>query len=1092
MHTSPTTKEQFSSHIPALVLLKSLGWRFIPQAECTTLRGGNRELLLQSELVSALQRHRFPYKGKEYPLSENGISQIIRTVSALGLTEGLLTANERFYNMLTLGITVTEFMDAGKKHEVTVPLINWDNVEANNFCVTEEFDVLKSTGVSTRRPDVVCFVNGLPLVVIEAKRPDSKKDGAPTVAEGIRQMLRNQQPGEIPQLFVYSQLVIAISNIDGRYGTTLTDKKFWSRWLEEKIAEEEFAAIKNKPVDADFANALFANRPPWLREECEELWAKEQLPTEQDRLIISLLRPDRLLQFIRFFILYDKKKGKIAARYQQFFGIKALLDRITQKRTTGGREGGVIWHTTGSGKSFTMVFLCKALLLFASLKNCRLFVVTDRKDLEKQLAGTFHTGGVFGVGIASKKHGNGSAKAKSGKQLAKRISKGTDRVLFTLINKFASATKLPECKNTSEDIIVLVDEGHRSHGGENHERMRQALPNAAYVAFTGTPLLKNDKTTKKFGPIVHAYTMQRAVEDETVTPLLYEERKPELDVNETSIDAWFEKITQGFTEKMKSDLKRKFSNKSTIHKAERRIELIAWDIATHFRENFKEVGSHLKGQLACDSKLSAIRYKKYLDETGLVTSRVIISHPDEKEGDGKETDMAEVQKWWDANVSNPDDYEKEALDDFSTDGEPDILIVVDKLLTGFDEPRNGVLYIDKPLKQHNLIQAIARVNRLHEDKQYGLLVDYRGILSELDTTIKEYQDLEKRTQGGFAIEDLEGLYANINTQYKQLPTLHAAVWDFFKQVRNRKDIEQYRQVMMPQYEKSADGEEHDKRQKVREDFYAALTQFSQCLKIALSSRSFFEDKSFTEDDIRKYKHDLKWFMDLRQIIRQDAQETVDYSEYEQQIRRLVDKDVVGTGIEEAEGTILINGLSELPPEEWTEEKTRNETDTIRTRVKRTIEQALGDDPYAQKVFSELLQEAIAEAKKMFDHPFNQYTLFKEFEDKVNNRELDDLPDAFEDNKHAQAYYGTFKLVAGDKAFSDMTATEAEQSTFVEEAFKIDEIVQNAVAENTLNPQGIEAAITQGLLPRLYKPFGMDKAKEIIEQIIHITRVGLTG
>jgi type I restriction enzyme, R subunit len=233
-------------------------------------------------------------------------------------------------------------------------------------------------------------------------------------------------------------------------------------------------------------------------------------------------------------------------------------------------------------------------------------------------------------------------------------------------------------------------------------------------------------------------------------------------------------------------------------------------------------------------------------------------------------------------------------------------------------------------------------------------------------------------------------------------------------------------------------------------------------------------------------------MDLRQIIRQDAQETVDYSEYEQQIRRLVDKDVVGTGIEEAEGTILINGLSELPPEEWTEEKTRNETDTIRTRVKRTIEQALGDDPYAQKVFSELLQEAIAEAKKMFDHPFNQYTLFKEFEDKVNNRELDDLPDAFEDNKHAQAYYGTFKLVAGDKAFSDMTATEAEQSTFVEEAFKIDEIVQNAVAENTLNPQGIEAAITQGLLPRLYKPFGMDKAKEIIEQIIHITRVGLTG
>ncbi|NHX27417.1 DEAD/DEAH box helicase family protein, partial [Escherichia coli] len=259
------------------------------------------------------------------------------------------------------------------------------------------------------------------------------------------------------------------------------------------------------------------------------LWSGHNLPTEQDKLIISLLRHDRLLEFIRYFILFDKKVGKIAARYQQAFGIKALLERITQKRADGGREGGVVWHTTGSGKSFTMVFLTKALLLHEQLKRCRIVVVTDRIDLERQLSKTFMSGGAFGSEIGTKKDGE-KAKAQSGRDLAKRIGQGKERIIFSIIDKFYGASKFPECKNTSSDLIVLVDEGHRSHGGENHERMKQALPNAAYVAFTGTPLLTKDKTTSKFGPIIHAYTMQRAVEDGTVTPLLYEERKPVLDV----------------------------------------------------------------------------------------------------------------------------------------------------------------------------------------------------------------------------------------------------------------------------------------------------------------------------------------------------------------------------------------------------------------------------------------------------------------------------------------------------------------------------------------------------------------------------------
>ena len=375
-------------------------------------------------------------------------------------------------------------------------------------------------------------------------------------------------------------------------------------------------------------------------------------PTDQDRLLVSLLTPARLLEFLRSYVLFDRKVGKIVARYQQFFGIRALLARIRQVRPDGGREGGVVWHTTGSGKSFTMVFLTKALLLVDALAECRVVVVTDRVDLEDQLSRNFISGGAFGSAIASQKDGEKS-RAMTGRDLARRIGSGTERITFTLVHKFNSASKLPECRNDSANLIVLVDEGHRSHGGETHERMKKALPRAAYIAFTGTPLLKDEKTSNKFGPIVHAYTMQRAVEDETVAPLLYEERVPELTINEEAVNRWFDKITAGLSDAQRGDLKKKFAKKGAIYGAAGRIELIAWDIATHFSENIKKLGLGLKGQVATDSKLDAIRYKKALDDTGLVTSAVVISPPDTREGNAEvdEDTLPEVQKWWKQTVA---------------------------------------------------------------------------------------------------------------------------------------------------------------------------------------------------------------------------------------------------------------------------------------------------------------------------------------------------------------------------------------------------------------------------------------------------------
>ena len=1092
---TPKFQEEYSAKLPALTLLTNLGWSFLSPELALAARGGKvDEVVLRQVLRSELQKRTFTFAGKSYPLSEKAIDNLIAEVCSPALNEGLLTANERLYNHLLYGISVTEFVD-GKKASPTVALIDWQNPANNSFTFTEEFTVTRSGGVESRRPDIVCFVNGIPLVVIEAKRPDGysgkgAKKG-PTIDEGISQSLRNQRHDEIPLLFAYSQMLLSINGNEGRYGTCGTPSKFWAAWREEDITGAEMYAIKNKTLkDEQLAN-LFNHRPVKDLDWYQSLTAAGELAvTGQDQLLISLLSPARLLEMTRYFTLFDKKAGKIVARYQQVFGIKRLIERINTRNVTGGREGGVIWHTTGSGKSFTMVFLSKALILHESLKQCRIVVVTDRVDLETQLSKTFASGGE----LAGKKDKE-AAMATSGKRLAEQIGKGTERIIFSLIQKFNTATKMPECVNNSSDIIVLIDEGHRSQGGENHIRMKQALPNAAFVAFTGTPLLKDDNTTNKFGPIVHAYTMQRAVEDQTVTPLLYEERIPDLDVNERAIDSWFERITEGLSDEQKADLKRKFAKKGQVYGADDRIRLIALDIANHFVKNIDE---GLKGQLACDSKASAIKYKKYLDEAGLFESAVVMSPPDSREGNTAvdEATTPEVTQWWKDNVGSQDEqaYTKHLIERFDKDDSLKILIVVDKLLTGFDEPKNAVLYIDKPLKEHNLIQAIARVNRLHPKKKFGLLIDYRGILAELDTTIQKYQDLASRTQGGYDINDIAGLYNQMSTEYKRLPQLYKQLWAIFDGVKNKNDIEQLRQVLVPKIEER-NGELVDVHLKVREDFYEALTAFASCLKVALQSATFFEDKSFSDEDRRHYKETVKQFSSLRQLVQQDAGERIDYDEYAEQVKKLLDKHVVGVEVKEPGGVYEVGKMGQKQqPEDWSEDKTRNETDIIKTRVTRMIEQELRDDPYAQEAFSKLLRQAIEEAEKLFDHPLKQYMLFREFEEQVQDRRLNDIPDAFAGNRHAQAYFGVFKKVLPEAL---AVLDQQVQDKWIKVAFEIDQAVETSVAENSINPQNIEADIRKKLLPRMFQECkaiggGMDQAKKIVEMIVQITRVGLNG
>lgn len=1078
-------KEEQSAKIPALALLTHLGYQFIPTSECSIQRGRLSTVILPKVLREVLSKKTFSFMGKDHPLSVASIDKIVHELASPAMNEGLKAANEKLYNILTYGIGVTEFID-GKKANPTIQIIEWEKPERNVFHFTEELKVENTHGTDHRIPDIVCFVNGLPWVVIEAKRPDSSKEGKPTVAEGISQNIRNQKVDEIPHLFAYSQLLLSINGHDGQYATCGTPEKFWAKWKEEEIIEAEFVRLKNKPLSPTQFEAIFKHRSAKVTDEYLTLIAGGELVvTDQDRLLVSLLRHDRLLEMTRLYTLFDKKAGKIVARYQQVFGIKALVERITTFDDNGARNGGVIWHTTGSGKSFTMVFLSKALIWIKELAKCRVVVVTDRVDLEGQLARTFASGGA--LSDRDKK----DAMATTGKRLAEQIGKGNERIIFSIINKFGTAVEMTECYNDSPDMIVLVDEGHRSQNGENNIRMQQALPKAAFVAFTGTPLLQDDKTENKFGKIIHSYTMQQAVEDETVTPLLYEERIPELSTNDKAIDAWFDRITDKLTEKQRTDLKKKFAQKGQIYQSEGRLELIAHDISDHF-QNFKQQG--LKGQLACDSKASAIQYKQLLDQIGKVSSVVAMSPPDSREGhDDVDTESKDlVQNWWKQNVGNQDEkaYTQSIIDDFSKDDGPDLMIVVDKLLTGFDEPKNTVLYIDKPLKQHNLIQAIARVNRLHSKKQFGYLIDYRGILKELDATIEKYQDLAERTLGGFDIDDLQGLYNRMDTEYKKLPGLYSDLWAIFDGVVNKQDGPALRQVLTPKMQ-DIEGQVTDTNLKKRNDFYTALTLFTNCMKVALQSATYFEDKSF-DNKRQLYKDTLKMMSQLRKQVREDAEETIDYDAYADDIRTLLDKHIGGVEIEESKGAYLVGNMGkDAKPEQMTDDEARNQKDKITGRITKIIDQDLADDPYAQEYFSKLLKQAIEKTKEMFDAPVKQYMLFADFEEQVKERKVEGFPtDRFSAldpkiKRHVQAYYGLFLKQLGEP----LPLTEDQCFDY---AIKIDEIVRKSVAEFSINPQEIEKQITLGLLPLLFSDLGIDKAQALVNEVIKITRLGLSG
>ena len=1000
MPTKPTTpplNEKYVSHIPALWELINLGYQYLTPEQALAERGGFfSNVLLENILREQLKKiNRIHFKGGEHLFSEENVQSAIQKIKNVHY-DGLQKTNAAIYDLITLGTALEQAIDGDSK-SFTLNYIDWKNPAANVFHVSAEFSVERSRGMQTARPDIVLFVNGIPLAVIECKAPDVD------VEQAISQMIRNQGEEYIPQLFTYAQILLAVNKNSAKYATVGASKEFWSIWREREDSGDAVNACTNKTLSNADKDALFSGEFASARRHFDEIGNTHREATPQDECLYSLCRPERLLEITHGFIVFDSNLKKIA-RYQQFFVVRSVMKRITKRDNEGRRRGGIVWHTQGSGKSITMVMLVRALAMDPQLSNPRIVLVTDRKDLDKQLGNTFAA-----CGLDMKQ-------ATSGRSLMRHINNKVG-IITTVINKFDKALSAEVRVDDSPDIFVLVDESHRTNFGSLAARMRQMLPNACYIGFTGTPLLKEEKNSfAKFGGVIEpSYPVRQAVEDKAVVPLLYEGRHAELEQDQAAIDLWFDRHTQDLADEQKADLKRKYSRARQLSQADRVVYMQAFDISEHYRANWQNTG--FKAQLVTPQKATALKYHDYLNQLGFVSSEVIISSPDTREGheDVNVGTTDEVGKFWSkmiARYGSEEQYNRQIIEQFKFRKKPEILIVVDKLITGFDAPRNTVLYLCRSLREHTLLQAVARVNRLYDGKEYGYIIDYANVLGELDAALNTYDAL-----AGFDEEDLADFLVSIEEQVSELPQHYSALWDLFKEVKDSPDEERYEVLL-------ADKE-------LRDNFYERLTRYAKALAIALSSEKFITQTN--QRDLDRYKGDLKFFVKLKGSVQLRYAETVDYRDYESRIKKLLDTHIQADEVTRLNEPVNIfdeTGFNQVKDGRgvYRGKTVAARADIIAHAVKNRIIENLEKDPVFYRQFSQLIQQTIDDFRQERISSAEYLQKAGNIRDQMDSRQRDDVPGELRDDEETCAYFGVVKSclteIEADGPLDDIAAKTA--------------------------------------------------------------------
>lgn len=1007
------------SQKPAIALLQSMGYTYISPEDCEKQRGSRYHVLLKDILRGQLRRlNRYSYAGAENEFSAANIERAMEELDE-PLTDGLVRTSEKIYDALLLGKSYPETVGGGKSLSFNLKYIDWEHPENNLFHVTEEFAVESQDKLHNTRPDIVLFINGIPFAVIECKAPHISADQA------VEQMIRNQQADYIPQLFKYAQIVMATNKNAVKYATAGTPKKFWSVWKEQDTAF----------LDSRLAQLV-----------------TDRAPTEQDRNIISLFSRERLMELIRYFVLFDANVKKIC-RYQQYFAIREIIKTIAQQDSKGNRQSGVIWHTQGSGKSLTMVMLAKYILMELAACNPRVVIVTDRKELDGQIAATFaHTR-------------LNPARATSGRHLVELVTNGKADVITTIINKFNTAERL-EAKNNSRDVFVLIDESHRSNYGSMAAKMRTVFPNACYIGFTGTPLMKREKNTlTKFGKLIHKYTIQDGVEDGAIVPLIYEGRFVEQKVDEENIDMWFQQTTKRLTDPQKEDLRRKWSSIRRLTSTDARIKRIALDINNHFLLGFKDTG--FKAMLATNYKRDAIRYLKCFEQFGDLNCAVVISPPDMRESvdDVDEGTDNMVIDYWEKMMKlygDADTYE-EAMKNKFCDGEIDILIVCSKLLTGFDAPVCQVLYIDKELKEHGLLQAIARTNRLHDGKEYGLIVDYRGLIQKLDAAMDMYSGAGLENFEG---RDLRGVVIDVLEALGQLRTAYTNLIDLFADVKDLSDTEAVEVSLADE--------------KKREQFYNLLCTFGRALNLALNSEQAYA--ALPGEERKKYQNRFLFFSKVRRSVKIRYCDAIDNREYEPLMQNLLDTHLSVAGLKQITNPVDILNKDDFERELEELGSLRAKADAITSRLSKSISAKYEENPAYYDSFSKRIKDALDQYKeKVISEAEYLAKMRSIMEDYHTGKSSVSYPERIKHNVHAQAFYGVITALFDDAQVEGMTPNFA-----AEIAEEITAIIAKHSRVDWTNNQTIHNRISQDIDDLFYayeKNRGLVLSFDLIDKVI---------
>ncbi|BAV94591.1 type I restriction endonuclease subunit R [Ichthyobacterium seriolicida] len=847
-------------------------------------------------------------------LAQKAVDAIVKT--ATNLSDDLYESNKEVYKLLRYGVTVRE--ELGKPKE-TVWLIDWKNPTINDFAVAEEVTVV---GKHTKRPDIVLFVNGIAIGVIELK--GSKV----SVEEGIRQNLDNQSPEFIEKYFTTMQLIMAGNDTQGlRYGTIKTPEKHYLKWKEDS--------------DKGFDYLL-------------------------DKHIFQLCEKSRLLELIHDFVVFDKGVKKLC-RPNQYFGITAAQENIRTK------QGGILWHTQGSGKSLTMVWLTK--WIRENVKDSRVLIITDREELDDQIEKLF-------TGVDEKIY-----RTKSGRDLINVLNDKTEMLIGSLVHKFGKKsdegdydTFIEDLKSSLEsdfkakgDIYVFVDECHRTQSGKLHDAMKLILPDSLFIGFTGTPLLKKDKqkSIEVFGPYIgNPYKFDEAVEDGVVLDLLYEARDVEQFItDQQSIDDWFEAETKGLTDVAKVELKKQWVTMQKVLGSKSRLEKIVFDIVKDFKTKTRLSTGQGNAMLVSGSVYQACRYYELFQNSGFKGCAIITSyqpHPadikGEETGEDNPTDKQLKYEVYTKmlNGKTTEDFEAEAKAKFIKEpSKMKLLIVVDKLLTGFDAPSASYLYIDKKMQDHGLFQAICRVNRVDtDDKEYGYIVDYKDLFKSLENSIRDYTS---EVFDNYDKDDVKGLLKDRHTESKErLETCLEAVRAICEPVYPKDEI-----AFIKFFCGNTDNPNDIKdTQEKRVDLYKAV---GSLIRAYSSVANEMHKLGYSDTEANSIKDEVKYYSNLRETIKIASADHVDLKRFESGMRQLMDMYLdakSSTKISDFENKSLVDLIVKLDdevkgtPEDKKKKKQEAVAETIENNVRKVIVDESQTNPKYYEKMSKLLDEII--------------------------------------------------------------------------------------------------------------------------------------